>query len=99
MASVIRPAECIAVVEIAHIPESLFVVDIASNFDNGFHRFSDCLFTGHFGMTNYLFGDGHVKALKPTATYRGEEYNYWYRDATPLGTEARTTLTLAETHS
>jgi prepilin-type processing-associated H-X9-DG protein len=25
-------------------------------------------FTNHLGTTNFLFADGHVKALKPTAT-------------------------------
>jgi prepilin-type processing-associated H-X9-DG protein len=25
-------------------------------------------FNGHLGTSNYLFADGHVKALKPTAT-------------------------------
>ena len=98
-ASVVRPAECIAVVEIVHIPDSLFVVDIATDdtiYNDGFQVYSDCLFTGHSGLTNYLFADGHVKAFKPTATYRGNEVNYWYRDATSLGAEARTTLARAE---
>ncbi len=95
-ASVVHPAECIAVVEIVHVPNSLFVVDIAADFDNGVHNYSECLFTGHFGLTNFLLADGHVKALKPTATYRGNEANFWYRDASPLGAEARTTLRIAE---
>jgi prepilin-type N-terminal cleavage/methylation domain-containing protein/prepilin-type processing-associated H-X9-DG protein len=101
-ASILRPAECIAIVEIAHIPFSSFVVDIARDgapFGNNINCFSDCLFTGHSGLTNYLFADGHVKALKPTATYRRDEANYWYRDASPLGAEARTTLAAAEAHS
>jgi prepilin-type processing-associated H-X9-DG protein len=96
VASVVRPAECIAIVEIKHIPDSLFVVDIATDFDRGFQVYSDCLFTGHSGLTNYLFVDGHVKALRPTETYQGDAVNYWYRDATPLGPEARTTLAKAE---
>ena len=29
---------------------------------------ADLSFTNHLGTTNFLFGDGHVKALKPTAT-------------------------------
>ena len=99
IASVVRPAECIAVVEIVHIPDSLFVVDIASNFTSGIQVYSDCLFTAHSGLSNYLFVDGHVKALKPTATYRGDTVNYWYRDTTSLGTEARMTLARAEAHS
>lgn len=91
-ASVVQPAECIAVVEIFRVPDSIFVVDISTDNDRDFRVYADCLFTGHFGLTNYLFADGHVKALKPTATYHGDEVNYWYRDATPLGAEARITL-------
>ena len=101
--SIVRPAECIAVVEMVHYHFSEFTVDIANDgapFGDGGNGivvcFADCLFTGHFGQSNYLFTDGHVKSLKPTATYRGDEVNYWYRDATSLGAEARTTLAQAE---
>ena len=98
-ASIVRPAECIAVVEMSHYPYSDFVVDIRDDFapfGDNWHCFADCLFLGHFGQTNYLFTDGHVKALKPTATYQGDAANYWYRDAAPLGAEGRTTLAAAE---
>ena len=42
----------------------------------------DRLFAGHLSMSNYLFLDGHVKALRPSQTYRRGagttwEYNYW----------------------
>ncbi len=100
MAAIVHPAECIAVVEIARLPYSDFVVDIARDgapFGDNIHCYSDCLFTGHTGLSNYLFADRHVKALKPTATYRQDEINYWYRDATPLGAEGRVTLSAAET--
>lgn len=36
-------------------------------------------FTNHLGTTNFLFVDGHVKALKPTATIAGG-VNMWVRD-------------------
>ena len=90
--SIVRSAECIAVVEMSHYPYSDFVVDLPDDdapFGDNWHCFEDCLYLGHFGQTNYLFADGHVKALKPTATYRGEEANYWYRDATPLSARGR----------
>lgn len=31
------------------------------------------LYAGHFGMTNYLFADGHVKSLQPQATLTAGE--------------------------
>jgi prepilin-type processing-associated H-X9-DG protein len=36
---------------------------------------SNQTFQGHLGTTNFLFTDGHVKALKPTAT--GRSVNMW----------------------
>jgi prepilin-type N-terminal cleavage/methylation domain-containing protein/prepilin-type processing-associated H-X9-DG protein len=46
------------------------------------------LFAGHFGMTNYLFVDGHVKALTPFQTVTASEggsarTNFWRRDGKP----------------
>lgn len=41
------------------------------------------LYSGHLGFTNYLFTDGHVKALKPLQTYfgtNGKIVNMWQRD-------------------
>ena len=32
-------------------------------------------FAGHLGTSNYLFGDGHVKALKPSQT--ASPFNMW----------------------
>ena len=37
--------------------------------------FADNMFTGHLGQCNFLFADGHVKSLKPTAT--GTPVNMW----------------------
>jgi len=99
-ASIVRSAECIAVVEMSHYPYNDFVVDLPDDgapFGDNWRPFADCLYLGHFGRTNYLFTDGHVKTLKPTATYQGDATNFWYRDATPLSAEGRTTLTQAET--
>ena len=41
---------------------------------------TDMVFRGHLGTTNFLFADGHVKALKPTATVTG--CNMWSVDPT-----------------
>jgi len=41
------------------------------------------LYAGHMGFTNYLFTDGHAKAMKPLQTYfTGEDKisNMWHRD-------------------
>jgi len=40
---------------------------------------NDVLFVSHSGRTNYLFADGHVKALRPEATIT--PYNMWTIDA------------------
>lgn len=63
---------------------------------NGTHRtgFSSSPSTGngfefqnHLGMTNFLFVDGHVKALKPTATYKSTPSvaNMWSIEPTSGG--------------
>jgi prepilin-type N-terminal cleavage/methylation domain-containing protein/prepilin-type processing-associated H-X9-DG protein len=44
--------------------------------------------TNHLGTTNYLFADGHVKAMKPTATVSGG--NMWAND--PTNTPVHATL-------
>ena len=40
------------------------------------------LYAGHEGFTNYLFSDGHVKAIRPMDTYfdHGNIKNLWQRD-------------------
>jgi prepilin-type N-terminal cleavage/methylation domain-containing protein/prepilin-type processing-associated H-X9-DG protein len=40
---------------------------------------TDSRLTNHLGMSNWLFADGHVKALKPTATIR--PLNMWVMNA------------------
>jgi prepilin-type processing-associated H-X9-DG protein len=37
------------------------------------------LFTGHLSTSNYLFMDGHVKALRPSGTMNATT-NMWRRD-------------------
>ena len=44
------------------------------------------LYSGHLGTANYLFSDGHVKALRPSQTYVAGGVNYWYRDQETLPT-------------
>lgn len=46
------------------------------------------LFSGHLSTANYLFADGHVKALRPMQTVPNmgspDEVNYWYNDNKPI---------------
>lgn len=45
--------------------------------------FTNLLWSGHLTTANYLFADGHVKALKPQNTYNSTT-NLWARDPTNL---------------
>lgn len=101
MSDVVFPAECIALVEMRHFSQNSFCVDIA---DDGAPRqgdnvqtvraYSDALFTGHKGGSDYLFADGHAKWYKPTQT--NASVNFWYRDGTKLSAEGILTLQNAE---
>jgi prepilin-type N-terminal cleavage/methylation domain-containing protein/prepilin-type processing-associated H-X9-DG protein len=48
----------------------------------------DFKFQNHLGMTNFLFADGHVKSMKPTAT--GTPLNLWNMDNTTAPGDANT---------
>jgi prepilin-type N-terminal cleavage/methylation domain-containing protein/prepilin-type processing-associated H-X9-DG protein len=43
---------------------------------------TDMVFRNHLGTTNFLLADGHVKALKPTATVSSGNFNMWSVDPT-----------------
>ena len=98
---IVSPAECIAVVEMAHLTQNNFCVDIADDGaprkgENGqtVRAYSDALFTGHNGGSNYVFADTHAKWLKPTQT--NSTANFWYRDGTKLSFEGNLTIQNAE---
>ncbi len=68
------PAETIAVAETTSTRPDIDMDDIAL-----FGK----LYAGHMDFTNYLFTDGHVKALRPLQTYfgaNGQIVNLWTRD-------------------
>lgn len=98
LAAVDRPADVIALAEIYNIPYVSVIIDV----DNGTHAengrtvtfYGDTLFAGHSGRSNYLFADGHVKALKPTQTF--QPLNMWYRDNAPLSAAGQNVLRRAE---
>jgi prepilin-type processing-associated H-X9-DG protein len=53
------------------------------------------VFTGHLATVNFLFADGHVKAMKPLAT--GTPVNMWTcEEDGPLPTPDPTPVELAE---
>jgi prepilin-type N-terminal cleavage/methylation domain-containing protein/prepilin-type processing-associated H-X9-DG protein len=56
--------------------------------------FKDRVWAGHLGTANYLFGDGHVKALRPTATMTGT--NMWGWGIARNATEACGTMSDTE---
>jgi prepilin-type N-terminal cleavage/methylation domain-containing protein/prepilin-type processing-associated H-X9-DG protein len=56
------------------------------------------LFVGHLQTSNYLFADGHVKALRPLATIQGA--NMWTRaNIQPINGTEQSLLQMAETDS
>ena len=100
MTDIVSPAECISVVEVSHIKQNSFCVDIADDSsvmdDNGqpIRVYSDALFTGHHKGSNYAFADGHVKWFTPLQT--NQSANFWYRDGSKLSEEGKLTLANAE---
>jgi prepilin-type N-terminal cleavage/methylation domain-containing protein/prepilin-type processing-associated H-X9-DG protein len=81
LAAIGSPATTIAVTESDWASQFCSVV---IDFNGG----TNLLYAGHLSTTNYLFADGHVKALRPSGTYSANgatvTTNYWYRDQEPL---------------
>jgi prepilin-type N-terminal cleavage/methylation domain-containing protein/prepilin-type processing-associated H-X9-DG protein len=83
--AIVAPDSCISVVETLRYNQ----FDITDNIGAGNTSCStpngpaipswSCLFAGHQKMGNYLFCDGHVKALPPSNTL-----TYWWYDDTTL---------------
>ncbi|MEO7717113.1 MAG: DUF1559 domain-containing protein [Capsulimonas sp.] len=95
IASFQAPAQLIALVE----STSMFT-DFDPNISGGFNAWDQPtpnspnvgnLFAGHTGMANFLFIDGHVKAMKPLATLDqtsggSGQTNLWLSDSSNYGT-------------
>jgi prepilin-type N-terminal cleavage/methylation domain-containing protein/prepilin-type processing-associated H-X9-DG protein len=60
-----QPASTVGVVEFSG---GFADYHVTSTFLNFFNSPSSCLFAGHTGRGNFLFLDGHVKAMKPLQT-------------------------------
>jgi prepilin-type N-terminal cleavage/methylation domain-containing protein/prepilin-type processing-associated H-X9-DG protein len=77
LASIVSPAEVIEVQEQTN--EGYADANVLNHFTGANHD----LFAGHTGVSNYLFCDGHVKALKPMGTIApcgSAPVNYWTVD-------------------
>ena len=55
---------------------------------------NNMLMQGHLGTTNFLFGDGHVKALKPLSTIT--PYNMWCNEGTASTTTLQTLMATSD---
>lgn len=79
-AMVTFPSETISVAETTSTRPDIDMDDIA--------LFGE-LYAGHIGVSNYLFFDGHVKALKPLQTYYTGSgiKNMWHRDHSEFARE------------
>ncbi|RYX80830.1 DUF1559 domain-containing protein [bacterium] len=72
-------------IAIARIQSPAQLILVGEHFDRGdpeFYALADVSFQNHLGMTNFLFADGHVKSMKPTAT--GTPVNMWNVDNTTV---------------
>jgi len=81
LASIVSPAEVIAVQEQTN--EGYADANVLNHYTGANHD----LFAGHTGTSNYLFCDGHVKALKPLGTIAPcgtAPVNYWTVDNAPF---------------
>ncbi|HVK04376.1 MAG TPA: DUF1559 domain-containing protein [Armatimonadaceae bacterium] len=106
LAEIEKVSELIAVTEIEKVPWVTFVVDrgdLSHPWTHGKYAgqtftsvYINALFKGHSGLTNYLFADGHVKSLRPTATFKAGQFNFWYRDGSELSPQGQAVLTAAE---
>ncbi len=96
------PAQLIAVTEIWHVPYVTVIIDrndlsfddTPSGGQNWSNVYGNALFAGHMGTSNYLFADGHVKAMRPLQTIQGT--NLWYRSGAPISAGGRDALALAQ---
>lgn len=82
MSEVAKPSECLMVVESIATGQGGSVYNVPSVGNNN-------LFAGHLATSNFLFVDGHVKALKPINTLNkvqgiSQPGNLWYKDGTGM---------------
>jgi prepilin-type N-terminal cleavage/methylation domain-containing protein/prepilin-type processing-associated H-X9-DG protein len=85
------------------VATTLLIGELTYLFDDKFYNAAALInssasrFKNHLGTTNFLFADGHVKAMKPTAT--ASPLNMWItsnQSTTTVTTPWKTNLQLAE---
>ncbi|HEX8236278.1 MAG TPA: DUF1559 domain-containing protein [Abditibacteriaceae bacterium] len=102
LSQVQSPAQVIAVTEIWHVPWVSIIIDrdnvgyndAGSGGPASVMGYQDVIWAGHFGRSNYLFADGHVKSLRPTQT--NQDVNLWYIDNAPLSATGQSVLNRVE---
>lgn len=67
-ATVLEAGESTARYSELHITDTSASLQSPLGTANSTTQASGCIFTGHTGVTNFLFCDGHVKAMRPLAT-------------------------------
>jgi prepilin-type N-terminal cleavage/methylation domain-containing protein/prepilin-type processing-associated H-X9-DG protein len=85
LSQIVSPSQCIMVHEMSVNARITWMNDPGDMLNSS----SNSQLQGHLGTTNYLFADGHVKAMKPSATYKAGSpvVNMWSVDpslASPL---------------
>jgi len=90
--SVVSPSQTIAISELT---PSTDYFDVYTSYGPP-AGYATRLFVRHLGTSNYLFSDGHVKALQPINTIAGG-YNSWTRtNAQPINATEQSELNLAQ---
>lgn len=86
ISSLTDPSQLISVCETYRQQNAQFSIDLSGNTITtgtvpefiGKSFYEGTLFAGHLGTSNYLFADGHVKALRPIQT--AQPVNLWNKD-------------------
>jgi len=64
--------------------------------DDGDENWTNILYAGHLGTSNYLFLDGHVKAMRPLATIAGKINRWNINNKAPVSPRALQKLNAAQ---
>lgn len=72
---------------------TILVTETTADFSEAVFSNPANMFNGHLGTVNFLFADGHVKALKPTAT--GNPIDMWNIEETTGDADANLLTTLS----